>query len=201
MLSKRKSYDEPELLAALIQGDEAAFADLFEYYRDRIYSIAFRLTHSASLAEEIVQDVFLTIWLRRGQLHGVQNFRAYLFVITRNEGYRVLKRLAQGYRTRLSADDTDLPAPNETDHFILAKEYEHLLRTAVGRLPHRQREVYRLIKEERLKREEVARLLQLQPDTVKYHLAEAMKNIRAYFALYLGIFLAFIIGLSFFVLR
>lgn len=182
------------MLAALVQGDEAAFADLFEHYKDSIYSIAFRLTHSTVLAEEIVQDIFLTIWLRKTQLKNIQSFKAYLFVITRNEACRALKRIARNYR--IGAADTDLLAHNETDLSILAKEYQGLLRTAVDRLPKQQRQVYRLIKEEQLRREEVAHLLHIQPDTVKYHLAEAMKNIRAFFALYLGVFLAFVVGFS-----
>ncbi|HEX3933199.1 MAG TPA: sigma-70 family RNA polymerase sigma factor [Puia sp.] len=189
-----KPYNELELLAALTEGDEAAFAELFEHYKDRIYSIAFRLTHSTVLAEEIVQDIFLTIWLRRTQLKNIQSFKAYLFVITRNEACGALKRIAR--HSRIGSADTDLVAHNETDHSILAKEYQSLLQTAVDRLPKQQRQVYRLIKEEQLRREEVAHLLHIQPDTVKYHLAEAMKNIRAFFALYLGVFLAFVIGFS-----
>lgn len=188
------------MLAALIQGNEAAFVELFEHYKDRIYSIAFRLSHSTVLAEEIVQDVFLTIWLRKAQLPAIQSFKAYLFVVTRNEAYQALKRIARSYGIGLPTGDVDLPTHNRTDDPILAKEYQHLLRTAIDRLPHQQRQVYRLIKEEQLKREEVAHLLHLRPDTVKYHLAEAMKNIRAFFALYLGIFFAFVIGFSLLVL-
>jgi RNA polymerase sigma-70 factor (family 1) len=200
LLPKHKPYNEPELLAALIQGNEAAFVELFEHYKDSIYSIAFRLTHSTVLAEEIVQDIFLTIWLRKTQLRSIQSFKAYLFVITRNEASRALKRIARNYRIGLQGGEADLLAHNETDNSILAREYQSLLQTAVDRLPKQQRQVYRLIKEEQLKREEVAHLLHLRPDTVKYHLAEAMKNIRAFFALYLGIFLAFVIGFSLLVL-
>ena len=71
---KDSSYNEEELLAFIANGDELAFTRVFDYYRDRIYSIAFKITHSTTVAEEIVQDVFLKIWLRRDHLIEIENF-------------------------------------------------------------------------------------------------------------------------------
>jgi RNA polymerase sigma-70 factor (family 1) len=190
-LPKHILYNEQELLASVTKGDELAFTRLFEYYRDRIYSIAFRLTHSAFLSEEIVQDIFMTIWVKRAHLVDVQNFKAYLFIVTRNEAYRVLKRIARNYKVGLLSGEAQSLAHNDTENYILGKEYNILLQTAVDRLPNQQRQVYQLIKEEKLKREEVADLLHLQPETVKFHLAQAMKNIRSFCALHLGTFLEF----------
>ena len=65
-------YNEKELLTLIAGGDEWAFAKLFEYYRNRIYSIAIKLTNSTSIAEEIVQDAFLKIWLKRADLIDTQ---------------------------------------------------------------------------------------------------------------------------------
>jgi RNA polymerase sigma-70 factor (family 1) len=195
-LPKDKVYNEQELLASVAEGDEQAFASLFEHHRDRVYSIAFRLTHSAFLAEEIVQDVFLAIWLKRTYLVEIQNFKAYFFIIVRNEAYRVLKGIARNYNARLPSDEAQSPAHNDTENYILGKEYNHLLQTAIDRLPNQQQQVYRLIREQKLKREEVANLLHVRPETVKFHLAQAMKNIRAFFALHLGTFLGFIVFAS-----
>ncbi|HEY4209757.1 MAG TPA: RNA polymerase subunit sigma-70, partial [Puia sp.] len=60
-MPKDKTYNERELLAFVAAGDQLAFTVLFNHFRDRIYSIALRLTHSTALSEEIVQDIFLTI--------------------------------------------------------------------------------------------------------------------------------------------
>jgi RNA polymerase sigma-70 factor (family 1) len=195
-LPNDKLYNEQELLVSVAKGDEAAFTSLFEHYRDRIYSIAFRLTHSAFLAEEIVQDVFMTIWVKRVQLAEIQSFKAYLFIVARNGAYQVLKRMARNYKTGALTEEAGSLVSNDTENYILGKEYTNLLRAAVDRLPNQQRQVYRLIKEEKLKREEVADLLHLQPETVKFHLAQAMKNIRAFCALHLGSLLGFALSLS-----
>ncbi|MEO6705585.1 MAG: sigma factor, partial [Ginsengibacter sp.] len=80
-----KIYNEEEIINLLIQGDETAFAQLFDHYRDRIYSIAYKLTHSTTVAEDVVEDVFLKIWLKRNDMGEIQNFEAYLFTITRND--------------------------------------------------------------------------------------------------------------------
>jgi DNA-directed RNA polymerase specialized sigma24 family protein len=72
-------YSEKDLLHLVAQGDKVAFTRLFNNYRNKIYTIAFELTESSATAEEIVQDVFLKIWLKRASLNEVTHFQAYLF--------------------------------------------------------------------------------------------------------------------------
>jgi RNA polymerase sigma-70 factor (ECF subfamily) len=75
----------------------------------------------------------------------------------------------------------------------MEKEYNSLLQNAIDRLPSQQRQVYYLIKDQGLKRIEVAHQLQIQPETVKFHLTQAMKNIRAFCMLHIGMFTGFTI--------
>ena len=184
------------------RGDELAFASLFEHYRNRIYGIAFKLTHSTTIAEEIVQDVFLKIWLKRADLMEIQNFSAYLFIVTRNDVYKVLKQIARDFKTTLLTDENQSLANNaSTADLLVEKEYSLLLKKAIDRLPNQQKQVYTLIKEQGLKREEVAGLLHLQPETIKFHLAQAMKNIRAFCMPHLNLYIGFAISLSYLVLK
>jgi len=182
-------YNEKDLLALIAEGDELAFARLFEYHRDRIYSIAFKLTHSVSLTEEIVQDVFLKIWQKRTDLMEIHNFSAYLFIVTRNNVYKVLKQVARNYKIILLTDEDQVLANDDTAGLVMEKEYKLLLQTAIDRLPCQQKQVYQLMKDQGLKREEVAKLLHIQPETVKFHLAQAMKNIRAFCMPHLSLFI------------
>lgn len=173
-------YHEKELLALIANGDETAFSRLFEYYRNRIYSIAFKLTHSTAVSEEIVQDVFLKIWLKRADLTGIQNFSAYLFIVARNTVYKVLKRNAIYFNSRMIAEENQILLHKDPEHLLMEKDYNSLLQKAIHRLPAQQQKVYKLVKEQGLKREEVAELLEIHPETIKYHLAQAKKNIRTY---------------------
>ncbi len=161
---------------------------LFDCYRDRIYSIAFKITHSTTIAEGIVQDVFLKIWLRRTDLNDIQNFSAYLFIITRNDVYRVLKRIARSFKVSIFTEENYSLAVNTTADTVIEKEYNLLLKNAIERLPNQQKQVYKLIKDEGMKRVEVANLLKLQPGTVKFHMSQAMKNVRAFCMPHLGLY-------------
>jgi RNA polymerase sigma-70 factor (ECF subfamily) len=186
-------HNDSELLALIARGDEAAFAKLFKQYRDRIYTIAVKLTKSTIIAEEIVQDIFLKIWIRRADLSRIQNLEAYLFVVARNDVYKVLKGIARNHRpTSLDAEEPVLSDRDAAD-LLIEKEYDALLRNAINRLPTQQKQVYQLVKDRGLKREEVAQELQIQPETVKFHLAQAMKNIRAFCLLRLGTDIGFFI--------
>lgn len=180
-----KIYDEVEIITLVSQGDEHAFAKLFEHHQNKIYGVALRLTRSTTLAEEIVEDVFLKIWLKRNDLLQIQNFSAYLFTITRNRVYKSLRQIAKNYQTVHLNENIQTIAPGSTEDYVIDKEYTRLLHEAITRLPKQQKEVYSLIKERGLKREEAASVLHLKPETIKFHLAEAMKNIRSFCALHL----------------
>jgi RNA polymerase sigma-70 factor (ECF subfamily) len=178
-----------ELLLLTANGDELAFARLFDLYANHIYTIAIRFTGSPITAEETVQEVFLKIWLKRESLPEIKDFRAYLFIITRNYLYRILRANADKYRKQREYSRSYALTQNDTENKVLEKEYGLVLQQAIDRLPRQQKKVYRLVKEMGLKREDAAHLLQIHPETIKYHLSEAMKNLRRHCLPYLEIFL------------
>jgi len=155
-----------------------------------VYGVALKITHSTQLSEEIVQEVFLTIWLKRSSLVNIDNIEAYLFVIARNRVFKVLKQIAKNYKTILLEENDNAFAHNNLESRILEKENNQLLHQAIERLPPQQKQVYNLIKDQGLKREEAAAFLQLKPETIKFHLAQAMKNIRSYCAFHLDLIAA-----------
>ncbi|MEO8821965.1 MAG: sigma-70 family RNA polymerase sigma factor [Ginsengibacter sp.] len=179
-MNTEKIYDENEIITLVSQGNEHAFAKLFEHHQNKIYGVALNITHSTTLAEEIVEDVFFIIWTRRSTLLEIQNFNAYLFTITRNHVYKSLKQIAKNFQTVPLTENYQTISPDSADDYTLDKEYTSILHEAVTRLPKQQKEVYSLIKEHGLKREEAASVLNLKPETIKFHLAEAMKNIRSF---------------------
>ncbi|HEY9256602.1 RNA polymerase sigma-70 factor [Chitinophaga sp.] len=172
------TYNERELLLSLAKGNDNAFAGLFHHYRHRIYAIAFRLLGSTSQAEDTVQDVFLKMWLKRQELHEVSHFKAYLFTVTRNHIFTALKLLAREQLMESELSATMIS--NIKEAAIIQKEYEQILRNAIAQLSPQQELIYKLSKEEGLKRNEIADRLQLSPETIKVHLANAMRSIRAF---------------------
>lgn len=185
-------HNEKELLELIANSDELAFARLLTYHKDRIFSIAFKLTKSTVIAEEIVHDVFLKIWINRADLYEIQNFSAYLFIVTRNDVYKVLKRIAKNYKVVLLPEEVQIASNFDSSDHLMDREYKFLLQSAVDSLPSQQKLVYGLVREQGLKRDEVAIQLNIQPDTVKYHLSQAIKNIRDFCLLRLGTFIGFL---------
>lgn len=180
-LPNDRLHIEEGLLKKLAAGDEAALSELFHRCRNRVYSIAYKLTRCTATSEEIVQDVFLNLWCSRASLTAVEHPESYLFVITRNVAYKALRRLALKRQTTVLIEDGMLSGDvTDTTPSLVAKELGTLLRTAVERLPPQQQQVYRYIREQGLKREEVADLLQLQPETVKFYLARATRKVRSF---------------------
>lgn len=137
------------------------------------------------MADDIVQDIFLQVWLKRSIMADVQHFRAYLFTLSRNYIARYMKRNARLIFAQASENDGVPEEP--ADRLLQEKEYAGILQQAIANLPAQQAEVYRLSKQEGLKREEVASIMGISPETVKAHLALAMRSIRAYCMVRLGI--------------
>lgn len=185
---------EKDLLQRVAQGDQSAFTQLFHRYQRRIYDIAVRLTHSTTIAEEMVQDIFMTIWLRRSELEQIRDVEAYLFIVARNEAYRTLKSLSTRRARLRELEEEEVTLFHDHVHQQLQeKEYALLLKQAVDCLPYMQKQVYHLIKERAFKREAAAEQLNIRPETVKRHIAQAMRNIRAYLLIHADLIIALIL--------
>lgn len=172
------SYHEKEILVKIAEGDQKAFGLLFQHYKAGIYTIAFRLTHSAAVSEEIVQDVFLKVWVKRSGLDQIENFRAYLFTIAQNTIYSAMRKLCK--QKLLSQDPATIVTLATPEEDTKNRDYEQLLQEAVERLPAKQKRTYVLIKKEGLKREQAAVILHVSAETVKSNLEQAIRNIKAY---------------------
>lgn len=172
-------YNEKELLTLVSKGDEAAFAIIFRRHHRKIYQVARMLTGSEPMAEELVQEVFLKVWAKRESLSGIDNLEAWLFIVARNDALKALKRSVRLHEIHCEIKE-EATVTNETEELIQFRNFRELLNEAVDRLPPRQQTAWRLSKDAGLNREEIAERMQIRPDTVKEHMAMALKNIRAY---------------------
>jgi RNA polymerase sigma-70 factor (ECF subfamily) len=161
-------------------GDETAFRNLFDTYWEHLYSVALLLTKSETLAEDIVQEIFLKIWNKREELPEVKKPDSYLFIIARNHIYNVLKQQQREEQYTKHVFDWFEGAKENPESELLFKESTALLNKAVGNLTAQQQAVYKLTREQGLSYNEVAAQLNISPNTVKNHLTIALKYIREY---------------------
>lgn len=189
-------YREKELLQQVSAGDEHAFTQLFHTYHQQLAAHIFRLTESVELAEEIVQDVFLKIWISREALSGVKNFRAYLFVVSKNHALNCLKKLA---KERALKKEWEKDFATVSSAGVLAgkqddSKYYSLIDEAIDQLPPQQKKVYLLSRHRRLRYTEIAEHLHLSRETVKKYLQLAVGSVSTYIRdrmIFTGLFLGF----------
>lgn len=169
---------EKELLQQIANGDEAAFGNLFLTWKDRLYFYIQRITHSPDKAEDVVQDVFIKLWINRAILNEVDHFSAYLYRMAYNQAISGIRRMAQEtiILSELQRSATDAGVP--VDESLLHKQMQEKITTIVNNLPQQQRCVYYLSREQGLKQEEITRQLNIKLSTVQNHMTQALRTIR-----------------------
>ena len=173
-------YDMRECFQNLARGDGGAFEIIFEFYKKRVFGVALKMLKSETEAEEIVQDVFLSIWLSKANLSQINDAEAYLFTITYNTIYARLKKASHNQELLNTIIHHLTQIQNTTDETIAAREAHKLINEAIQQLPPQQRTVYELSKQEGLSYNEIAERMHLSRNTVRNHLSEAMKTIRIF---------------------
>lgn len=167
-------------LRQIAEGDEAAFRTLFEMYWDHIYSVALLLTKSESHSEDLVQEIFLKIWIKREELVAVEKLEGYLFIVARNYIYNVLKKIQKEQHFKKHILDWFDVSSQSPEQDLLYKESTQLLQKAVDQLTPHQQVIYKMTREQGLSHDQVAKQLNLSPNTVKNHMVHSLKSIREY---------------------
>jgi len=170
--------NETDLLVRVAEGDEKAFGILFHHYRERIYSYALHLFGNSGLADELVQDVFLKVWLSRDKVQHVLRFDSWLFIIARNQVFDTLKLLAKEDSARKQMANLQDQDTNTVEDQLLTKENEIRLQEALSRLSPQQKLIFTLSRHQGMKHEEIASRLNISRNTVKTHLVHALKTLR-----------------------
>jgi RNA polymerase sigma-70 factor (family 1) len=169
---------EKALLTRVAQGDEQAFASLFHTWRDKLYFFTLRITNSPEIARDLVQDVFVKVWVNRSSLVEVTNFSAWLYRVTQNHALSGMRRMALETTILAEIQRKAATSRQPTDEALLYKQLQEKLQAAIDRLPPQQKLVYTLSRIEGLKHEEIANRLHLSVNTVRNHMTEALRNIK-----------------------
>lgn len=171
-----------ELFKQIAEGDKTAFKFIFELYKERFFFAAHKLTRSAYLSEEIVQEVFITLWLKRSLLGAACKPENYLFSILYNCIYHQFKKIGE-YKNMMRIIEENGIENNEPaiEDKLQEKQKKKILDIIISQLPQQQQLVYKLSKQEGLSRLEIAGLMSIAPNSVKNHLLTAVKSIRVHF--------------------
>lgn len=169
------TYSDEQLLALLKEGDQLAFEQIYSRYWKKLFSLSFHKLQSKHDAEDILHDIFTSIWLRRSSLD-INSLEAYLAVAVK---YKILEYFNKTiHHTPVSAEShedlaTTLPS-DQLDARILAS----LLSEKIQQLPEKCRIVFEQSRLEGKSNPEIARDLNISRKTVEKHISTALRQLR-----------------------
>lgn len=175
----KENFDENLLIQLLRQGDEDAFAVLYNRYWEKLLTHAYHRTASLEIAKELTQEVFANLWRRRTQLNIKTSFAAYIFTALK---YTLLDHIrSQAVKDKYveAIKKTVSETDNSTLDFIAFEELSKTLEEEINKLPERCRLVFRLSRMEHYSHEEIAKKLQISTKTVENQITKAIKILRA----------------------
>ncbi|MBZ5500002.1 MAG: sigma-70 family RNA polymerase sigma factor [Acidobacteriia bacterium] len=168
--------NDAELIRRAREGEETAFLLLYERYRKGIYSYALRLLGSNAAAEDIMHDCFASVIRNFSRFDpGRASLRTYLYAAAHNLARKYLRDPDNDAAEELPVD---LPGPTGPLDQLLDNELCEVVKSAVGSLPARQREVLVLAEYEELPLAEVAVIVGADLGSVKARLHRARTNLR-----------------------
>lgn len=166
------------LLSALCRGDEKAFNKLYDHYWEHLFIYVARIVGNDTDAEDIVQEVFVTLWKIREKLDHVNSLKAYLIIIARN---RALKHILD-CRNKQSYMDSFAcfleSHENTTEQAISSNELSSLIDAEISLLPSKMQEIFILSRKESLSHKEIARQLDISHLTVKKQISNSIKYLK-----------------------
>jgi RNA polymerase sigma-70 factor (ECF subfamily) len=170
--------DDTVLAARIRDGDAAAFKTFFDRHHGLLYRYLRRRGVSDAVAEDLMQNAFLTIWEHRERIDTNQSLRAYLFRMCHT---RTLNHFRDTARLQ---DDTVLaavPVFNTPDHHAEVALMQRTFAQVLAALPERRRAVFELCFLEKLSYREAAEALGISLKTVEHQMGHALKALRAAF--------------------
>ncbi len=164
-----------ELIAAILSGEQVAFAELLRRYERAAWATAWKILRDYHAAQDATQNAFVEAYRRLGQLRSPAHFGLWLLRITRHEALRLARRRGKAH-SLASARDVAMstvgdPLTSEADELLLA----------IGRLPEHERLVVALRFLDDLPVAEVARLTGRPVGTVTKQLSRAIERLRSMF--------------------
>ncbi|QXD16655.1 RNA polymerase sigma-70 factor [Rhodocaloribacter litoris] len=168
-----------ELCRRLKASDREAFEAIFRLFRGDLLRFATAIVEDATVAHDLVQDVFVSLWGLRETLDPSKSLRAYLFRMTRNRAYRHLRDERTHARKHTQLGDEAAARPpaevtNGHDAALLADR----LQAWIAALPARQREALLLSRFHELSHREIAAVMDISPRTVNNHIVRALEHLQ-----------------------
>lgn len=175
---REKNFIAEDVLKKTASGDHNGFRAFY----DATYPFTFRFTchflPDKKECEEVVSGVYCIIWNQKEHLPSIHDLKAWLYIVCRNEAYHFIKQKKK--YAALSIDDLPVELAidaGSTDGQLIEEEMLNSYNDAIASLPERCKLIFLMVREERLKHKEVARILSIRESTIEQQINIAIRKI------------------------
>jgi len=174
-----KDHTDNELALLLERGRDDAFSEIYERYWERLFIYVYSRTSSSDVAFEITQDIFVSLWQRRGEVVFHTSLSGYLYTSVR---YRIIRhinscKLKENYFRDFLAFN-QLSSDNSNEEKINLNQLNEAIEKSVRELPKKCQEIFRMSRYQNLSIKEISVKLNISHKTVENHLTIALKHLR-----------------------
>lgn len=173
-----KLHTDRELIVRFVAGDQLAFELLFHRYKHKLNGFVLKLAPSQIDADEVVQNVFIKIWVQRAKIDPDKSFSSFLFTIARHELTDQLRSAVSRKMYYVGPEmiaDLQMPEPSADSVRI---ELEEKVRSLIGELPERRRQMFELSRYKGLSYRQIAAQLGVSENTVDTQIRLALRFLR-----------------------
>jgi RNA polymerase sigma-70 factor (family 1) len=184
-MSKESNIPASENLNLLIEqlrkGSQVAFTRLYDRFSRPLFRNILRLVKDEEVTEELLQDLFLKIWIQREGIDINKSFKSYLYKVAENLVYEHFRKVAKNDRLIVKLVLSSINFEPNVEDAIIAKENHELLRLAIDKLPPQRKQIFTLCKLDGKSYEEVSQQLGISTSTISNQIVSANKSIKKYF--------------------
>ncbi|HWW39752.1 MAG TPA: sigma-70 family RNA polymerase sigma factor [Pedobacter sp.] len=173
-----KNLSDSALLSLMGQDNELAFSCLIDRYHSTLFRHLLRRTQSPDDTQEILQDIFISLWNKRKTLHSSESIYPYLFSAAKYEVIYWFVKSERNVRREALLSALKPSISFSAEDTLMATELENLLNIEVAKMPSTMKAIFQLSRNELLSVKEIAERLHISEQTVKNNTSAALKRLK-----------------------
>ncbi|MFC3335567.1 RNA polymerase sigma factor [Flavobacterium palustre] len=177
-MSFANKYTDVELVERLQNNEEGALTIIYKEYWEIMFLAAYNLVKDRSVCEDIVQEVFISLWQRRDKIQIKVSLKSYLYTSTVYKVYDHFNKNKKMAKDELFDNFENKIETSNPETKLMHQELISYLDTIVDSLPDKCKEVYKLSRENMLSNKEIAEQLNISQRTVEGHISKALKILK-----------------------
>lgn len=175
-MSEKINLDK--ILHELAKNNEEPLEELFNYYYPRLFNFSKSILKIEDGIDDSLQEVFVKIWQNRKNITSSATFNSYIFTITKNLLLNELRRQLNSENLKEQVKKLSVSPEYSLSEQIEYNDLKTKVDQIIGELPERQKEIFKLSRNEGLSHKEIAEKLGINTKTVEYHIGLAIRHIR-----------------------